>query len=77
MSSDGDKSSRTKSYTAPSTPHAESVNFPSEARISNSFVPDRIPADLLEVMHDRELPADDFSSQETPLVCNEQNYLKS
>ncbi|RZS03658.1 hypothetical protein BHM03_00033860 [Ensete ventricosum] len=65
--SDGDKSSRTKSYTAPST-HAESLNFPSEPRISNSLVPDSIPADLLEVMHDRELPADDFSSQETPLV---------
>ncbi|CAD5181315.1 unnamed protein product [Musa acuminata subsp. malaccensis] len=68
MSSDGDKSSRTKSYTAPSTPHAESVNFPSEPRISNSLVSDRIPADLLEVMHDRELPAVDFSSQETPLT---------
>ncbi|THU57821.1 hypothetical protein C4D60_Mb03t07590 [Musa balbisiana] len=68
MSSDGDKSSRTKSYTAPSTPHAENVNFPSEPRISNSLVPDGIPADLLEVMHDRELPADDFSSQETPLT---------
>ncbi|URD92206.1 KISc [Musa troglodytarum] len=68
MSSDGDKSSRTKSYTAPSTPQAESVNFPSEPRISNSLVPDSIPADLLEVMHDRELPADDFSSHGTPLT---------
>ncbi|KAJ8471897.1 hypothetical protein OPV22_026240 [Ensete ventricosum] len=68
-SSDGDKSSVTKSYTTPSTPQAESVNFPSEAGISNSIIPESIPADdLLDVVHDRELPADDLSFQETPLI---------
>lgn len=74
-SSDGDKSSVTKSYTTPSTPQAESVNFPSEPGISNSIIPESIPPDdLLDVVHDRELHADDLSFQETPLVCNESNY---
>ncbi|URE33504.1 hypothetical protein MUK42_33523 [Musa troglodytarum] len=68
-SSDGDKSSVTKSYTTPSTPQAESVNFPSEPGISNSIIPESIPADdLPDVVHDRELPADDLSFQETPLI---------
>ncbi|XP_064981745.1 kinesin-like protein KIN-7D, chloroplastic isoform X2 [Musa acuminata AAA Group] len=68
-SSDGDKSSVTKSYTTPSTPQAESVNFPSEPGISNSIIPESIPPDdLLDVVHDRELHADDLSFQETPLI---------
>ncbi|THU47352.1 hypothetical protein C4D60_Mb09t14590 [Musa balbisiana] len=68
-SSDGDKSSVTKSYTTPSTPQAESVNFPSEPGISNSIIPESIPPDdLLDVVHDTELPADDLSFQETPLI---------
>lgn len=56
-SSDGDKSSGTKSFTAPSTPQAESVNFHVEPRNSNSLITESIPADNL-------------SLQETPLVCS-------
>lgn len=67
--SDGDKSSGTKSLTAPSTPQAESINFPSVARISNSIAPENIHADsLLDVDRDRELHSN-LSLQETPLVC--------
>lgn len=69
--SDGDKSSGTKSHTTPSTPQAESIHFPLESGLSNSLIPDSIPAyHLLEVHNDRELAADDLSSQETPMVCN-------
>ncbi|XP_042465898.1 kinesin-like protein KIN-7K, chloroplastic [Zingiber officinale] len=67
-SSDGDKSSGTKSHTTP-TPQAESTHLSFENGLSNSLVPDSIPADLLlEVDHDRELPADNLSSQETPMT---------
>ncbi|XP_074591453.1 kinesin-like protein KIN-7D, chloroplastic [Curcuma longa] len=67
--SDGDKSSGTKSHTTPSTPQAESIHFPLENGLSNSLIPDSIPADhLLEVHNDRELAADDLSSQETPMT---------
>lgn len=69
--SDGDKSSGTKSHTTPSTPQAESIHFPLDTGLSNSLIPDSIPGDhLLEVDNDRELAADDLSSQETPMVCN-------
>ncbi|XP_038976670.1 kinesin-like protein KIN-7D, chloroplastic isoform X1 [Phoenix dactylifera] len=54
-SSDGEKSSGTKSFTRPSTPQAESVNFPVEPRNSNSLITESIPADNL-------------SLQETPLT---------
>ncbi|KAG6501108.1 hypothetical protein ZIOFF_040976 [Zingiber officinale] len=67
--SDGDKSSGTKSHTTPSTPQAESIHFPLESGLSNSLIPDSIPAyHLLEVHNDRELAADDLSSQETPMT---------
>ena len=67
-SSDGDKSSGTKSLTAPSTPQAESVNFRLDARISNSIA-ENIHADsLLDADHDRDLPSN-LSLQETHLVC--------
>ena len=67
-SSDGDKSSGTISLAAPSTPQAESVNFPLDARISNSIA-ENIHADsLLDADHDRDLPSN-LSLQETQLVC--------
>lgn len=57
-----------KSFTAPSTPQAESINFPVDARISNSIVGESITADLLDVRPDTELPSDHLSSEETPAV---------
>lgn len=67
--SDGDKSSGTKSLTAPSTPQVESINFPAKARISNSLTPENIHADsLLDTDPDGGLPHNLFL-QETPLVC--------
>ncbi|XP_078157601.1 P-loop containing nucleoside triphosphate hydrolases superfamily protein isoform X2 [Carex rostrata] len=65
-SSDGDKSSVSKSFTAPSTPQAESIHFPVDARISNSVVGESITADLLDVRPDTELPSYHHSSEETP-----------
>ncbi|XP_020090736.1 kinesin-like protein KIN-7D, chloroplastic isoform X2 [Ananas comosus] len=65
-SSDGDKSSGTKSFTAPSTPQAESVTFPPEPRISTSIAVENITAAI--VGHDRELPSDSLSRDETPLA---------
>ncbi|KAJ4816592.1 Kinesin-like protein [Rhynchospora pubera] len=65
-SSDGDKSSVSKSFTAPSTPQAESINFPIDVRISNSVVGESITADLLDVRPDTELPSGHLSSEETP-----------
>ncbi|XP_058108512.1 kinesin-like protein KIN-7D, chloroplastic [Magnolia sinica] len=67
---DGDKSSETKSATTPSTPKAESINCPTEPRISNSLLTEGTPSRdlLLEVVQDREVPDDKFSGQETPLT---------
>ncbi|XP_043691550.1 kinesin-like protein KIN-7K, chloroplastic [Telopea speciosissima] len=63
-STDGDKSSGTKSITTPSTPQAES-SCPTEPRISNSLPTETSPTDvLLEADHDREDPDNSFSMQE-------------
>ncbi|KAJ6825404.1 kinesin-like protein KIN-7D, chloroplastic isoform X1 [Iris pallida] len=67
-SSDGDKSSGTKSLTTPSTPQAESINFLAEPRLSNSLTAESFPAGSLHE-HDRELPTDSLSLQET-LMAN-------
>ncbi|RWR95947.1 kinesin-like protein KIN-7K, chloroplastic isoform X2 [Cinnamomum micranthum f. kanehirae] len=69
ISTDGDKSSEIKSFTAPSTPQAESINCPTESRISNSLITESNPSSdlLLEVVQTREVPDDHFSGQETPL----------
>lgn len=70
ISSDGDTSSGTKSFTTPSTHQVERVHFPAEPRYSNSLITENIPADnILHMVHDRELPTDDLSLQEMPLVC--------
>ncbi|KAJ6824426.1 kinesin-like protein KIN-7D, chloroplastic isoform X1 [Iris pallida] len=66
-SSDGDKSSGTKSLTTPSTPQAESVNFPTESRLSNSVTAESFPAGSFHE-HDRELPTDSLTLQETPMA---------
>ncbi|ONK66160.1 uncharacterized protein A4U43_C06F4750 [Asparagus officinalis] len=67
-SSDGDKSSGTKSLTAPSTPQAGSTKFPIETRISNSIDPENIHVhSLLDVDHDGVHPSN-LSLQETPLT---------
>ncbi|KAF0931233.1 hypothetical protein E2562_002582 [Oryza meyeriana var. granulata] len=65
-SSEGDKSSLTKS-TAPSTPIGESVNFPSEPRISNSLVGESASVDLFSIGHG-EFPTDSLPGEETPLA---------
>ncbi|XP_072978173.1 kinesin-like protein KIN-7D, chloroplastic [Typha angustifolia] len=67
-SSDGDKSSGTKSFTAPSTPQAESLNFPTEHRFSNSLVTETIPVHLLDTRQDRERNSDNISLEDTPLT---------
>nr|CAB3451236.1 unnamed protein product [Digitaria exilis] len=64
-SSEGDKSSLTKS-TAPSTPIGESVNFPSEPRISNSLAGDNVSADLFSIGHG-EFPSGSIHDEEIPL----------
>nr|CAB3447967.1 unnamed protein product [Digitaria exilis] len=65
-SSEGDKSSLTKS-TAPSTPIGESVNFPSEPRISNSLAGDNVSADLFSIGHG-EFPSGSIHDEEIPLA---------
>lgn len=72
ISTDGDKSSEIKSFTAPSTPQAESINCPTEPRISNSLITESTPSSdlLLEVAQNREVPDDHFSGQETPFVSD-------
>ncbi|KAF9599347.1 hypothetical protein IFM89_036804 [Coptis chinensis] len=66
---DGDKSSGTKSVTAPSTPQAESINCPTEPRISNSLLTESTPsADfLLEVGQDGEVRDENYSGRELSL----------
>lgn len=68
-SSDGDKSSLTKSFTAPSTPLGGGITFPSEQRILNSMLAENVPADLSGVGHG-EFPSDSLPVEETPLVQN-------
>ncbi|KAF8403938.1 hypothetical protein HHK36_012045 [Tetracentron sinense] len=67
---DGDKSSGIKSISTPSTPQAETTNFPTEPRIFNSLLAESTSsADLLlEARQDREVPEDNFLGQETPLT---------
>uniref|UniRef100_A0A0D9VLP8 Kinesin-like protein n=1 Tax=Leersia perrieri TaxID=77586 RepID=A0A0D9VLP8_9ORYZ len=65
-SSEGDKSSLTKS-TAPSTPIGESVNFPSEPRISNSLAGESASVDLFSIGHG-EFTTDILPGEETPLA---------
>ncbi|CAL5019820.1 unnamed protein product [Urochloa decumbens] len=65
-SSEGDKSSLTKS-TAPSTPIGESVNFPSEPRISNSLAGENVSVDLFSIGHG-EYPSGSIHGEEIPLT---------
>ncbi|KAK9156618.1 hypothetical protein Scep_003192 [Stephania cephalantha] len=66
---DGDKSSGTKSITAPSTPQADNANFHSERRMSSSLLMEsNPPADMfLNVGQDFEV-RDNFSGMETSLA---------
>ncbi|CAM0147363.1 unnamed protein product [Urochloa decumbens] len=66
-SSEGDKSSLTKS-TAPSTPIGESVNFPSEPRISNSLAGENVSVDLLFSIGHGEYPSGSIHGEEIPLT---------
>ncbi|RVW81458.1 Kinesin-like protein KIN-7K, chloroplastic [Vitis vinifera] len=69
--SPSDKSSGIKSISTPSTPQADSVNLPTESRLSHSLLTEGSPIDLFsETRQDREVPVDDFLGQETPLVVN-------
>lgn len=68
-SSDGDKSSGTKSLTRPSTPQADYANLPSEPRISISLRSESFPVDPLAgspLNGDRS--SENVSLQETPRV---------
>ncbi|KAL6337157.1 hypothetical protein AAG906_036471 [Vitis piasezkii] len=67
--SPSDKSSGIKSISTPSTPQADSVNLPTESRLSHSLLTEGSPIDLFsETRQDREVPVDDFLGQETPLT---------
>ena len=71
MGSPSDKSSGIKSISTPSTPQADGINLTSESRLSHSLITEDSPVDLFsDTRQDREVPADDFLGQETPLVCN-------
>ncbi|KAI3926902.1 hypothetical protein MKX01_032817 [Papaver californicum] len=61
-----DESSGTKSVTAPSTPHAESINFPVESRLSNPLLTESTPsADLPSgAGQDGDVLDENFSGQE-------------
>lgn len=67
LTSTSDKSSG-KSASTPSTPQAESINFRTESRLSQSLLTETSPsADLLsDARHDRDVPEDSFLGQETP-----------
>ncbi|KAK8971553.1 Kinesin-like protein NACK2 [Platanthera guangdongensis] len=68
-SSDGDKSSGTKSLTTPSTPQADYANLPSEPRISISLRSESFPVDPLAGSPlNRDHTSENVSLQETPLV---------
>ncbi|PKA49590.1 Kinesin-like protein NACK1 [Apostasia shenzhenica] len=65
-SSDGDKSSGTKSLTTPSTPQADSSNLRSESRLSNSLLAENPPIDALtEASVNGELHSENLSLQDT------------
>lgn len=68
LTSTSDKSSGIKSTSTPSTPQAESINFRTESRLSQSLLTETSPsADLLsDARHDRGVPEDSFLGQETP-----------
>ncbi|KAH9737632.1 kinesin-like protein KIN-7K [Citrus sinensis] len=68
LTSTSDKSSGIKSTSTPSTPRAESINFRTESRLSQSLLTETSPsADLLsDARHDRGVPEDSFLGQETP-----------
>lgn len=70
LTSTSDKSSGIKSTSTPSTPRAESINFRTESRLSQSLLTETSPsADLLsDARHDRGVPEDSFLGQETPSV---------
>lgn len=82
-STDGDKASETKSFTAPSTPQAESINCVTEPRISNSLISESTPSTdhLLDVVPDKEVLDNHFSGKETPLMemakLNEEIKMKN
>lgn len=69
LASTSDKSSGVKSVSTPSTPQAESGNFLTESRHSQSLVTESSPpADILcESREDRDVREDNFLGQETPL----------
>lgn len=69
LASTSDKSSGVKSISTPSTPQAESGNFLTESRNSQSLVTESSPvADILcESREDRDVREDNFLGQETPL----------
>ncbi|KAG0486923.1 hypothetical protein HPP92_009018 [Vanilla planifolia] len=68
-SSDGDKSSVSKSLTTPSTPKADNANIPSEPRISNSLHPQNSPVKLLaDASLNGELASENIALQKTPLA---------
>lgn len=72
LASTSDKSSGVKSVSTPSTPQAESGNFLTESRLSQSLVTESSPvADILcESREDRDVREDNFLGQETPLVSH-------
>lgn len=70
-SSDGEKSSVTKSLTTPSTPQAYGEYVPAEAGMLNPSMAQNGPGDhISDVVNGRELPSDSISLEETPMVCN-------
>lgn len=73
-SSDGDKSSGTKSLTTPSTPQADCANLHSEPRISNSLLSESSPVNALaEASLNRDLASQNVSLQETQLANTKNN----
>lgn len=70
MGAGSDKSSVVKSNSTPSTPQAESVNLNTESRFSQSLLTERTnSAELSPVARQERETPEDFSGQETPLVC--------
>ncbi|KAM0949160.1 putative plus-end-directed kinesin ATPase [Dioscorea sansibarensis] len=68
-SSDGEKSSVTKSLTTPSTPQAYGEYVPVEAGMVNPLMADNGPGDhISDVVNGRELPSDSISLEETPMT---------
>ncbi|KAL8142885.1 hypothetical protein V2J09_015917 [Rumex salicifolius] len=65
-----DKSSGVKTNSTPSTPKAESMNFPAESRHSQSLLTGSTPSTELlpEVRQGSEVPEDNYSGHETPLT---------